>query len=792
MVRATNPSVTKTGGSKGRVLVVMHYARKLFDLFHSGLSAALAWIAHSARRLWWGVEVEEPKVIIHPARFWWKLRKCAIHFLPVAATVVVTGLNIGTYFVGAEFRGNDTGYWQDFDKLALQVTAKLYELLTIASLGSIMMDILRYQLLLSSSGLPLGILAAKRLFVDTSYLFSPEFRYGISGIDKKKTRAFLALFISMCSMLALLVGPSSALLFIPQTCDSWSAGGAIFHLVGTNASIWPSQLDARSTGGANCRSPSESDLSLQLLNESSCIWSGYKAISQWFQSAHQGDNSVSILLQDGVGERNILLRYYSLSAAAFGVTAAPCLYAKMLSGVWLAAIINANLIDQKFDKSRNLAYRAKGGSTSSMDSTLPVVRTTCLTNDTVTFADVANETYYPLQFEYPTEYLASLKAKGQPYDSSTVLGRQYSFNGTTYANSPRFVAIWLETPADEPIGTQISGDSVTGRSSAYLNVQMPHPNSSTDGFHAACSIDARWVQSRILGPPVGQTGGDVTYQAPYFSVHNPDVFPATNDGNWRTVRLKTDWLNTLTPDLGGSDNWNTLASILSVTGLDNSTGLVYDLSEVGTMVAAVVSAVVADGMSRSGYEMNGGAARNTHTAGVLKHWPGGESWAPIITDKYELPMSLYYDENITERTKIHWSMTVTGLGFRAEGTAYKLALVVLLFYLVLALAHSVWVFTRLEKKQHRELSTAWSSLTELITLALKSTPPQSTLINASAGVERFRTFEEPIRIRTIGVQAASTESSPQAARQAMNELEMIVGTDYLPNEHKTVLLGLSY
>ncbi|KAK5262853.1 hypothetical protein LTR40_014826, partial [Exophiala xenobiotica] len=140
-----------------------------------------------------------------------------------------------------------------------------------------------------------------------------------------------------------------------------------------------------------------------------------------------------------------------------------------------------------------------------------------------------------------------------------------------------------------------------------------------------------------------------------------------------------------------------------------------------------------------------------------------------------LPMSLYYDENITERTKIHWSMTVTGLGFRAEGTAYKLALVVLLFYLVLALAHSVWVFTRLEKKQH----------------PLKSTPPQSTLINASAGVERFRTFEEPIRIRTIGVQAASTESSPQAARQAMNELEMIVGTDYLPNEHKTVLLGLS-
>lgn len=323
---------------------------------------------------------------------------------------------------------------------------------------------------------------------------------------------------------------------------------------------------------------------------------------------------------------------------------------------------------------------------------------------------------------------------------------------------------------------------------------MPDINSSATGFHAACSIDARWVQSQILGAPVAYVGSDVTYRAPWFSFHDPSVFPALNDGNWRTVRLTTDWLNTLTPDLGGGENWNTLASILSAMGLDNSTGLINHFGDVGITIATVVSALVTDGMSRSGYERNGGLSGTVHDVEPLNYWPGPESWDPIIADKYKLPMAFYKDENTTEKTKIHWSVAVEGLGYRAEGTAYKLALSVLFLYLAIALSHTVWVLTTLESKQSRGLSMAWSSLTELITLALKSTPPTTTLTNASSGVKRYRSFKEPIRIRTASPQPSSPVSSHQGTTNAsgIDELEMIVGTDYVLNKHRRVVIGAAY
>lgn len=274
----------------------------------------------------------------------------------------------------------------------IELTCYPQELWTIASLGTVMMDMLRYQLLLSSSGLPLGILAAKTLFVDTTYLFSPEFRFGISGIDRWLRRWLLCVFIAVCSLLALLVGPSLALLLSPQIYHTWPAGGATFHLVGTNESIWPSQLDARSIGGDHCRSPNATDLSLQLLNSSSCIWSGYASIAQWFQSQHQATNLGTIHIQDGVVERDISLHFYPLGVAAYGIIMAPCLYAEVLSAVWRAAIFNAKSAQPRtLKKSANLRYRAKGGSTSSMNSTLPVVRTTCFTNNSVSFADIVNQ-----------------------------------------------------------------------------------------------------------------------------------------------------------------------------------------------------------------------------------------------------------------------------------------------------------------------------------------------------------------------------------------------------------------
>lgn len=126
MVRAPGLHVSTPNSSKRRMRTFLQHTQKFFKLLFAGLYTALAWITQPVRKLWYGVEVEQPKVVIPQSMLWVKFWKCAIHFVPVAATVVVAGLNIGTFFIGNEFQGYNTGYWQDFYRLALQVTAKSY------------------------------------------------------------------------------------------------------------------------------------------------------------------------------------------------------------------------------------------------------------------------------------------------------------------------------------------------------------------------------------------------------------------------------------------------------------------------------------------------------------------------------------------------------------------------------------------------------------------------------------------------------------------------------------------
>ena len=100
--------------------------KKYFTSLYSRLSVFLVLSAGLARKQWLGTKVEKPKIIIHQASVLRALRKCAIHFAPIIATVVLAGYNLGTYFIGKEFLGLDAGYWQDFDRLVLQVAAKVY------------------------------------------------------------------------------------------------------------------------------------------------------------------------------------------------------------------------------------------------------------------------------------------------------------------------------------------------------------------------------------------------------------------------------------------------------------------------------------------------------------------------------------------------------------------------------------------------------------------------------------------------------------------------------------------
>lgn len=398
------------------------------------------------------------------------------------------------------------------------------------------------------------------------------------------------------------------------------------------------------------------------------------------------------------------------------------------------------------------------------------------------------QTYYPLQLEYPSDYLPSLLDDVTPHNREPVIGKQYSFNTTMSVNSSRMAAIWLETPTDEHVGTTIDGDTVTGRSSAYLNIQIPQAN-GTFGLHAACSIDARWVQSRISGSRSGSSDYSFVFDTPSYPIKNSSFFPASSDGKWRTVRLGIDWLNALTPRLSNmKDNahLNTLTSTLTAAGFDNSTGLVeeWEGDTEGT-ISSVVSSIVADGMSRSGFEDNDPMVRETPMTRLYS----GESnvLERILDGTYVLPPPINRPGQDAETYEMYVSFAVSGLGYRVNSFSYIFALAVLFLHVTLALCHTVWVIYSVNRG---ESPAAWSSLTDLVTLALRSTPPETSLDDASAGVNRYKTFEEPVRIRTVDFDGGDALQSGKTS--GSDGVEMILGSDYSPAKHRKVIAGQSY
>lgn len=373
-------------------------------------------------------------------------------------------------------------------------------------------------------------------------------------------------------------------------------------------------------------------------------------------------------------------------------------------------------------------------------------------------------------------------------------GTQISFDTTVYAaNASQISTIWLATPDTEEIGTRVNGDDIAGMSSAYLNVQIPAYNDSTMGVLASCSIDARWVAANIIGKGGIYEHTQITYGVEHDVgwANLPISFSGRDDPIYRSVRLNVDWLEGLTPKFGDNtaDTWTTLAYMLTEIGVDNSTGSIGDWRHAEIAIQNLVSTVVADGMSRVGFERNGGLANTTSKPWPLAQDPGQDSYDPILAGTYVLPFAYDYDGSASDRTEMHWSTTVTGLGYRANSLAYYLALTVLFTHTGIALIHTIWAFTT------RENSTAWGSLTELMVLALRSTPPSGlTLENASVGIDQYAKLREPIRFRTLDIES-QCQPQPQGGtlpHGGANGVHMILGTEYSPSKHKTVAVGEPY
>ncbi|KAI4149592.1 MAG: hypothetical protein L6R39_002463 [Caloplaca ligustica] len=154
-----------------------------------------------------GDTFEKPKIVLQRGL---SFSKFFIHILALLTTAAVVGVNFATVY------GWDQGTLLISDNQAknlLQFAAKLHEIIIIGSVTSIVMHRIRKRLI-SSKGLPFGLLSSGYQVSSLGYLFSKGF-WSASMTDGGLVLALAATIIYVT-----VVGPSSAIVVIPRL-DWW-------------------------------------------------------------------------------------------------------------------------------------------------------------------------------------------------------------------------------------------------------------------------------------------------------------------------------------------------------------------------------------------------------------------------------------------------------------------------------------------------------------------------------------------------------------------------------------------
>ena len=200
--------------------------------------------------------------------------RALLHLLPV----VVSCYTISLSFV--------TKYWQDLGNPyqntilnVLQFVAKAHEILINASLGTIVLHRVHYDLI--HSGVPLGFLSSGYELSNFGYLFTKEFWGAAVSGRRVAGHKWLPLWLLVTStiLLATAVGPSSAIVMIPKT-GWWQMKDPFKPLIRATfiplgaEQIWPTSLLSFPDITQEC-------LGNQPYEHSECPSAGFPDIMAW-------------------------------------------------------------------------------------------------------------------------------------------------------------------------------------------------------------------------------------------------------------------------------------------------------------------------------------------------------------------------------------------------------------------------------------------------------------------------------------------------------------------------------
>ncbi|KAI4239729.1 MAG: hypothetical protein L6R40_005474 [Gallowayella cf. fulva] len=665
-----------------------------------------------------GVGLDEiPKRAFHRDRIM-ALVRSIVHVLPFTVALGEIIVNWRGYYVGANFDG--LSY--------LQFAAKLHEMAMQSSLAVILYGYVRH-VLFSGDALPIGALLSGLQLTQVSYLWSMEL-WGIASSKIPLHRRLVVMTVIIVAVsLASTVGPSSAILLIPNL-SYWPAGSTHIWINITASDLWPSRLDGSLLPSSCSQASNVSNI---------CPASEWHSISDYLSLANGmippsflGSFTVSPYFVPLTGQgslRQLIIQHHMCDneTAPYDQMAAQAttqhgVVADALSAtssLWALALQNS---DSPFFDQRDAVQSIVE------DNFQPYTLASCGAD---VIEDEADDR--PVAFPIPPGSSLDMLSKANVTLDTMLPMFAIEYPGLTRSEILRtpgsksdYRIRWVELPEDPFNGSSIGA------------VILQPKTNETQGI-LLCNVAAGWGSSSMnMSSSPAASGTGLTSS----SIYDPESSLAqANDYSRRTaesvlryklplfpqrkINISGDWAQYLNPQIPTMNT--TVINALMARKLKDQ--------DDSTSANIILAGLLANGLSRTGFNSQlQGEIRTIFKPTINASIPDGDYWFSGRGDVFTVDPSASRDW-----VRLRVDSFVEGYGFGLDGFAPKLTAAVLLLYCALVSAHVVYTLIS------GVSSTSWDSITEMVALAVNSSPTIH-LRNTCAGVAQMGVFALPVRV----------------------------------------------
>ena len=663
-----------------------------------------------------------------------------IHLIPMGVSLFLVVYNLQGHYVGGELEG--VVGQDDIKFLLIQFGSKLHELLISASVTTVILSYIQRNII-ADKGLPFGAIFAGLQFKDLSYLVSREFwGAACAGCLRVWDKGILVVLIVVGAFLAVSAGPASATLMRPRL-DYWPAGGTDFWIA-LSKNEWNSTNASATLVPATCMNDT---------GNLGCPSGGWQTLAQDYLSFYRyrrregylpdytyvpGQKAVLAIRTwtrstDFQFNENSTRATVGISSVADGLVETGRLWA------WAAYNWRFNGSSERFWSRIDVVY--------SVEAQQPIVHVRCM------------------------EYNASNDSSGSTLDTSASTIAVYDLSDQDHLDSNGdFRTLEYNYTGDERVGSLIQNafNSESVPQVAWATVRQSNNGSALgatlnvpmEGINASklfqCTIDARMAPGTLQS-----TRNNVSLVTGFDSnstYRDRNTFPR--------ISIEPAWAAFLNPIIspGGSTAFQYM---MQAAGILND-GYVIDPGSITYAIESLLSLSVVNGLARRhfGAGFSGTLLGNTDGLDLVSY---RDYLDPDKVGDYDLDCDEWCGHlmptgaamgpggnafNISETKKVanpKFTMRAgaQGYAFNARGVSSKFAMVVLLLYFTTALIHLAYSIL------YRKTSSSWSSISELVALAMRSESPEA-FENTGAGIDSDAIFEERTRIvdRDGGLQLA--------------------------------------